>query len=211
MRLADPPGTARAHTLHVYLPREVEILVKGVAVPVHSLEGRVTGLASHALAPRIVRGLVDDSAIAVTLPFPFLSMCGPDDPGCSLLTATGTVEFARTLGVTIRGHDDCARVCLAIASGHTGPATGCMTALLFFLIVRGHGRGVSSLDGVAGIPRRLLLLPRIAATLGQRCCLPLRLRVAPSFFPCPLSLTSSGCSSACWGPWCSGMRLLGLY
>ena len=171
----------------------------------------MTGLASHTLATRTVRGLVDDSAIAVTLPFPLLSVCGLDDPGRRLLTATGTIEFAHALGVTIRGHDDCARVRLAIASGHTGPATGRVTALLFLLIVHGHGRGVGGLDGVAGITRRLLLLPGIAATLGQRWCLHLRLRVAPSFFPRPLSLTSSGCSSACQGLWRSGRRLLSLY
>ena len=86
-----------------------------------------------------------------------------------------------------------------------------MTTLLFLLTIRSHGKGVGSLDGVAGITRRQLLLPKITATLGRWWSPPLQLRVAPSLFPRPLSRTSSGCSSACRGPWHSGMRLLGLY
>ena len=71
-RLASLPGTAPAHALPVYLPREVKILVKSVAVPVHGLEGRVTGLTSRAVAPRTVRGLVDGNALAMTRPAPLL-------------------------------------------------------------------------------------------------------------------------------------------
>ena len=102
------------------------------------------------------------------------------------------------------------------AHSHTGPLTGHMTiaslvtALLLLLTILGHGREVGGLDRVAWIARRLLLLPEIVATLGQRWSSPLWLRVAPSLLPRPLSRTSSGCSSACWGPWRSGMRLLGL-
>ena len=92
------------------------------------------------------------------------------------------------------------------ATGHVTVA-GLVTALLFLLTARGLGRRVGSLDGVAGIARRLLLLPAIAATLGRRQSPPLRLLVAPSLFPRPLSRTLSDCSSACLGPWSSGMRL----
>ena len=79
MRLASLPGTAPAHALHIYLPREVEILVKGVAVSVHGLEGRVTSLASRTLASRTVCGLVDESALTVTRPAPLLPVCGLDE------------------------------------------------------------------------------------------------------------------------------------
>ena len=71
--------------------------------------------------------------------------------------------------MTIRGLDDCARVRLAVvrpgvtARGHTGPATGRVTVLPFLLTVHDHEGGVG---GVAGIARRQLLLPEIAATLG---------------------------------------------
>ena len=143
-RLAGLPGTAPAHALHVYLPRMVGNLVKGVAVPVHGLEGRVTGLASCALAPRTVRGVVDEGALAVTCHALLLLVYGLDDPGI--------VECACALEATVRGHSDCARSHLAVAR----PG---LTAL-------SHGRGVGGLDEVAGIARRLLLLPAIAATLG---------------------------------------------
>ena len=76
-RLERVLGTASAHALHGLLPREVEILVKGVAVPGHSLGGRVTGLASRALTPRTVCGLVDEGALTVTRHAPLLPMPGP--------------------------------------------------------------------------------------------------------------------------------------
>ena len=172
-RLAALPGTAPAHALPVYLPQEVEILVKSVAVPVHGLGGLVTGLASRAFAPRTVRGHMDKDALAVTRLAPPLSVCGLNAPGRGLLTPTVTAE--------------CARDCLAVARpgvtnrGHMGPATshvtvaGLMTALPFLLTARGQERGVGGLDGVTGIARRLLLLPAFAATLGQRW--------SPSSFP----------------------------
>ena len=162
--------------------------MKGVAVPFHGLEGCVTDLASCALALQTVRGLMDENALAVTRPAPFLPVCSLDDPSRGLLTATGTVKCARALKVTVRGHDDCACVRLAVAGpgvtgrGHTGPATGrvtvagLVTALPFLLTVRNQGRGVGILDGVAGIARRRLLLPGIAATLGRRWRPPLWLR-----------------------------------
>ena len=80
--------------------------MKGVTVPVHGLEGLVTGLASCALAPWTVLGLVDESAVVVTRHAPLLSVCGLSGPG--LLATTGTVRCACALGVTVRGHDDCA-------------------------------------------------------------------------------------------------------
>ena len=112
-------------------------------------------------------------------------MYGLADPGRGLLTATGTAEFARSLGVTICGLDDCARVRMAArrpgvtARGHTGPATchvtvaGLVTALPSLLTVCSRGREVSGMDRVARIARRLLLLPGITATLGRRWSPPL--------------------------------------
>ena len=165
-----------APALHYLLPREVEILVESVAVPVRSLVGRVTGLASRTLSPRTVRGLVDEGTLAGILHSPLLPACGLVGPSRSLRTATCLIEFARALGVTVRGLDDCAHVRLAIARpsvtvcGHTSPATG----RPFPLTVRGLGRGVGGLGGVTGIARRLLLPPGIAATLGRGWSLPLR-------------------------------------
>ena len=181
--------------LHVYLSRVVEIPVKSVAVPVHGLGGHLTSLANRAVSPRTVRSLVDEGALAVTRHAPLLPVCGLDDPGRGLLTATRTIECARDrLAVARPG---------VIACGRMGPATGhvtiagLVTTLPFLLTARGHGRGVGGLDGVAGI----------AAALGRRWSLPLRLRLAPSLFPRPLSRTSPGCSSACLDPWHSGMWL----
>ena len=70
-------------------------------MPVRGLGGRVISLASRALAPRSVRGLVDVGTLAGL--------------GCGLRTATGLVEFARTLRVTVRDLDKCAGVHLAFA------------------------------------------------------------------------------------------------
>ena len=90
-------------------------------------------------------------------------MCGLGSPGCGILTVTGTVGCARALGVTVRGRDDCADVCLAVirpavtGRNHTDHATGHMTvtglitALPFLLTIRSHGRGVGGLEGVDGI------------------------------------------------------------
>ena len=102
-------GMSTAHALHVYLPRVVGILMKGVAVPVRGLEGRVTGLVSRSLAPRTVRCLVDEGTLAVTRHAPLLPMCSLADLGRGLLTATGTAECGRTLGATVRGRDDVSR------------------------------------------------------------------------------------------------------
>ena len=114
-RLASLPGTAPTLALHVYLPLVVEFLVKGVTVPVRGLEGRLTGLASCTLASWTVHNLVDEGALAVTCHAPLLPVCGLADPGRGLLTATGTDECARILGVTVCSLDDCACVRMAIA------------------------------------------------------------------------------------------------
>ena len=108
-------------------------------MPVRSLGGGcVTGLACHTLVPRPVRGLVDAGAFAGILHAPLLPACGP-----GLRTATSLVEFVRSLGVTVRGLDECTRVHLVVTRlvvtvhghtrlgvtvhGHTGPATGRVT------------------------------------------------------------------------------------
>ena len=158
------------------------------------------------LTPRTVRDRVDKGALAVTRHAPPLPVCGLGAPGRGLLTAAGTAECARAFRPAVCSCDDCARDRLAVArpgvttSGHTVPASGHVTALLFILSARGQGNGVRGLDGVTGIVGRLLLLPGIAATLGRRWRPSLRLQVAPSLFPRPLSRSLSGCSSACRGP-----------
>ena len=69
-RLAALPGPAPAHALSIYLPREVDIVVKSIAVPVVGLVGLVTGLASRTLASRAVCGRVDEGAFSVARHFP---------------------------------------------------------------------------------------------------------------------------------------------
>ena len=134
-RLESLLRTASAHGL---LPREVEILVKGGVVPVLGLGGRVTGLVSRALVPQTVCCLMDEGALVVIHHAPLLPVCGLGSPGRGLQTTTSPVEFARTLGVTVCGLDDCARIRRAVARpgvtgrGHMGPATGRVT-------VAGHG------------------------------------------------------------------------
>ena len=124
-----------------------------------------------------VRVHMDKSALAVTRHSPLLPMCGLVAPSRSLLTATGTDGCACALGVTVRGRDDSARDRLAVARpsvtarGHTGPATGHMTAAglvtaLLLLTACGLGKRVGGLDGVTGTAQRLSLLPAVAATLG---------------------------------------------
>ena len=146
---------------------------------------------------------------------PLLPVCVLGGPGRGLWTAAGPVEFAR-------GVDDCSRVRLAVARpgvtshGHTGPATGRVIATShgtvrpFPLTVRGLGKGVDSLGGVAWITQRQFLPPGIAATLGRGWNLPPQLWVAPFLGSRPLCQTLPGCSSACWGPLRGGMRLWGL-
>ena len=97
-------------------------------MPVRCLVGRVPGLASCALAPRTIRGLVDAGTLTGTLHTPLLPACGFGGPGRGLRTATSLVEFVRVLAVTFCGLGKCARVRLAVVrpgvtiSCHTGPA-----------------------------------------------------------------------------------------
>ena len=120
-----------------------------------------------------------------------LPACDLGSPGRGLRTAPGAVGFAHTLGVTACGLDESARVLLAAAGPAvivrdctvpgTGPVTVCGhgTGLSSPLTGLSHGRGVGNLDGVAGIVRRLMVPPRITATLVRRWGLLLRLRAAP--------------------------------
>ena len=106
------------------------------------------------------------TALAVTCHAPLLLVCSLGGPGRDLQIATGPVGFARALRVTVRGHDNCIRIRLAVARpgvsgrGHTGLATGRVTvsghvtAHPFLLTIRGLGKGVGSLGGVAGIAQR---------------------------------------------------------
>ena len=117
-RLGSLPGTAPAHALHVHLPREVKILMKGIAVPVRDLGGGVTGLASRALAPQTVLGHVDGSALAVTCPAPLLPMCDLGGPG------RGPLDRYRDHRVRTRSRSDRSRSrrlssCLSGNSGST--------------------------------------------------------------------------------------------
>ena len=137
----------------------------------------MNGLASRAVDPQTVRVLVDEGTLAGIRHTPLLPECGLGGPSRGLRTATGPVEFACALRVTIRGLDECARVCLAVTRPsvtghcHMGPATGRVTIAghvtvrPFPLTVRGLRTGVGGQDGIAGITWRFLP-PGIAATLG---------------------------------------------
>ena len=172
-RLESLPRTAPTHAFHGHLPCEVEILVKSVVVPVRGLGGHVTGLASHALDPRTIRGLVDEGALARIHDAPLLPACGL---GRGLRTATGPVEFRSRSQVTVCSLDKCAHVRLAVARsgvavyGHTGPATGHWTVRPFPLTVCSLGKGVGGLGGVAGIARKLLSPPGITQLGGACTC-----------------------------------------
>ena len=169
--------------------------MKGIVVSVHGLGGRVTGLESRALATWTARILVDDGALTVTRHSPLPPMCGLGGPGYGRQTATGPVGFARALGVTVRSLADCACVRLAVMRpgvtnrGHTSLASGHATVCPFLLTVRSLGKGVGGLGRVAGIARRQLFLPGIAATLGRGWSLPMWLRLAPFLDSRPLCRT----------------------
>ena len=125
--------------------------------PAHALRGlgsRVTYRASRALVPRTVRGLVDEVALAEIRHAHLLPACGLRGSGHGLRPATGPVEFDRTLGVTVRGLDECARVRLAVtrpgmtSCSHTTGRVAVAshrTVHPFPLTVRGLGGGVGSL------------------------------------------------------------------
>ena len=88
----------------------------GDIVPARGLMGHLPSLASRALAPQAVHGLVDACALVRSLRAPPLPAYGLGGPGRSLRTAPGSVRFACALGVTARGLDERARALLA-ASG----------------------------------------------------------------------------------------------
>ena len=121
----------------------------------------MTDLASLALGPWTVRSLLDEGALAGIRHTPPLPAFGP---GRGFRPATGPVGFARALGVTVRGLNECTLFRLAVARpgvtglGHTGPTTGHMTVDTshvtvrpFLMTFRGLGREVGGQGGVAGI------------------------------------------------------------
>ena len=131
-------------------------------------------------------------------------------------------KSALALGVTVHVLDKSARALWAAAGsdvivcGHAVPATGLVTVRGYrtdcfsLLTGPGHRGEVGGQGGVAGIVWRLMVPPGIAVTLGCGWSLLLQLRAAPSLSPSLRCRTSSGCSSACWGPVNSGMRLQAL-
>ena len=112
-------------------------------MPARGLLGRVPGLASHALAPRTVRDLVEACTLVGSLYALPLPTCGLGSLSHSLRTAPGAVRFTCALGVTARVLDESTRALLAAAGpavtvrAHAGPDTGPMT-------VRGHWISLSS-------------------------------------------------------------------
>ena len=163
-------------------------------MPALGLGGRLPSLESRPLAPRTVCGRVDKSALAVTRHAPHLPGCGLDTPGCSLLTTTGTA-----LGTTVHGRDDCTRVHLAIARPGVTSSDRLRSGKRSWQPGRSHWDCEEAV--VASCDR---------GNSGSTVEPALRLWVAPSLFPRPFSRTSSGCSSACLGPWGSRMWLQGL-
>ena len=77
--------------------------MKGVVVPVRGLGSRVTGLASRALVPWTVSGLVNEGALTVTCHAPLLPVCGLSGPGRGLWIATGLRR------VRSRSRSDCSQ------------------------------------------------------------------------------------------------------
>ena len=90
VRLGVLPGAAAALALPVQA-----VLGKGDVVLARCLVGRMAGLSSHALAPRPIRGRVDECTLAGARHVPPLLVCGLNGPG--LRSAAGTVRFACTL------------------------------------------------------------------------------------------------------------------
>ena len=152
-----------------------------VVVPARGLLVRMAVLTSRSPAPRAVRGLVDACTLAGPLHAPLLPMNGLTGPGCGLRTTTGAVAFARPLGVTACGLDENTRIC---------PASAGPTVVVLALVgtgpglsspLPGHGRGAGSQGRAVGIVQRLMMSPRIEATLGLVQVLPLWLLAARAF------------------------------
>ena len=167
---------------------------------------------------KVALSLHDSCAVTEAPHAPLLPACGLGSPSCVVKTAPGAVGFARTL-LAAAGF---ARAPLAAAGptvivrDHAVPGTGPVaihgrgTGRSSPLTGLGHGRGVGNLGGVVGIVRKLMVPPRIVATLSRGWSLLLRLRAVPSHGPSLLYRTSPGCSSVCWGPVNSGMLLRAL-
>ena len=83
----------------------------GDVVPARGLVGRVPGLASRALDPRTVHGLVDVCALIGALHFPPLPMCSLGGPGRGLWTTSWAVGFTHALGVTAHSLSSGRRQC----------------------------------------------------------------------------------------------------
>ena len=93
----------------------------------------------------------------------------------------GAIGFAHALGVTIHGLNERTRALrtsagsTVIVCDHTVPTIGPVT----IRTSPDQGRKVGCQGGVAGIVQRLMVPPRIAATIGYGWSLLLRLRAAP--------------------------------
>ena len=136
-------------------------------MPVHGLWGRVTGLASHALDPRTIRGLVDEGALTRIHDAPLLPACGL---GRGLRTATGPVEFrSRSQSDRLQSRQVRSR-----SSGRCEVRRGRLrshgTVRPFNLTVSSLGKGVGGLGRVAGIARKLLSPPGITQLGGACTC-----------------------------------------
>ena len=101
-------------------------------MPARGLVGCLPGLASHALATRPVRGLVDECALTGALHTPPLPLCGLSR---GLRNTSGAVGFVRALGVAICGLDESASSLRAAAGpavivhDHAVPGIGLVTVL----------------------------------------------------------------------------------
>ena len=123
------------------------------------------------------------------------------DSSC-VVTGTSFIELARSLGVTVRGLDECDRVRLAVARlgitirDHTGPAD------------RSRYRERSWWSH--GDRMEAVVASRDRCDSGSGWSLPLQLRAVPSPGSRPVCRILPGCSSACRGPLRSGMQMCGL-
>ena len=116
------------------------VLGKGAVVPLRGLVGRVAGLASRALAPRPIRGRMDEGALAGARHAPHLPACVLDGPGRGLRTAPGAVGFAHALGVAVRSLDESARS-LRVAAGSVVTVRGHVIRVTGPVTVRLHKTG----------------------------------------------------------------------
>ena len=99
-----------------------------------------------------------------------------------------------------RSHSGCSR-----SRGYLARSRDRGASLSFPLTDFGHGRGAGGQGIVAWIYRKLMLSPRILATLGPVQVLSLWLLAVPSQGSSLRCVTSPGCSSVCRGHATSGM------